>query len=150
MTTTGKIAPKFWEYKKLTELNEAEWEALCDGCGKCCFRKFVRGYGKRKKIYFTRIACDLLDLKTGQCSDYCNRFQAQPKCTKLTLKNLPQFFDWLPKTCAYRLIYEGKSLPDWHPLIIGNDKLVRQKIIIKNAVHEKNIIDWFEWVIDEV
>lgn len=139
---------KFWETKSLSEMTDDEWEALCDGCGKCCYRKFIEGRGRREKLYYTRIACDLLDLNTGKCGDYLNRFKLGTECTKLTKKNLPQF-GWLPQTCAYRLLYEGKPLFDWHPLISGNpDSVKLAHIPIVNGIHEKDVIDWFEFVID--
>src|SRR5699024_8761824 len=101
------LSEQFWQQKSLLEMSDEEWEALCDGCG------------KRQRLYFTRIACDLLDLETGRCQNYSQRFKLMPDCTKLTKKNLPDF-TWLPKTCAYRLLYEGKPLPDWHPLLVGD------------------------------
>ncbi|TDQ58988.1 hypothetical protein EDC45_0780 [Mesocricetibacter intestinalis] len=144
-----QLEPEFWKNKSLTEMNDAEWEALCDGCGKCCYQKFVEGRGKRQKLYFTRIACNLLDLNSGKCSDYQNRFKRVEDCTKLTKKNLPDFH-WLPATCAYRLLYENKPLFDWHPLISGDEASVaRAGIMIAGGVHEKDVIDWFEFVIDE-
>lgn len=143
------ITEKFWQQKTLQEMNEAEWEALCDGCGKCCYRKFIEGHGKRERLYFTRIACDLLDLETGRCRNYPQRFKLMPDCTKLTKKNLPEF-SWLPKTCAYRLLYEGKPLPDWHPLLIGDQRAMKQAgVFIRDGIHEEDVIDWFEFVVDE-
>ncbi|MGQ0286096.1 YcgN family cysteine cluster protein [Pasteurellaceae bacterium 22721_9_1] len=140
---------RFWEQKSLAEMSEAEWEALCDGCGKCCYRKFIEGHGKRERLYFTRIACNLLDLDCGKCSDYPNRFKIEKDCTKLTKKNLPDFV-WLPSTCAYRLLYEGKPLFDWHPLISGKPESVKlANVMIKNGIHERDVIDWFDFVIDE-
>jgi len=143
------LSPEFWKHKSLLDMNEAEWEALCDGCGKCCYRKFIEGRGKREKLYYTRIACDLLDLQSGRCSDYQNRFKLDTECTKLTKKNLPQF-GWLPSTCAYRLLYERKPLFDWHPLISGKaDSVKLANVQIKHGIHERDVIDWFEFVIDE-
>ena len=143
------LEPEFLKRKSLLEMNEEEWEALCDGCGKCCYRKYLRGRGKYERIYFTRVACDLLHLETGKCGNYSRRFELMDDCTKLTKKNLPDF-NWLPSTCAYRLLYENKPLFDWHPLISGNPDTVKQAgIMITNGVHEENIIDWFEFVIDE-
>lgn len=143
--------PLFWQNKPLIEMNNEEWEALCDGCGKCCYRKFIEGRGKREKLYYTSIACNLLDLNSGKCSNYTDRFKLEQDCTKLTKKNLPDF-SWLPKTCAYRLLYEGKPLYDWHPLISKNPHSVVQQanILIKHGIHEKDVIDWFEFVIDEI
>lgn len=144
------LEPNFWQKKSLLEMNEAEWEALCDGCGKCCYRKYIQGRGKRERLYYTAVACNLLDLNTGRCTNYANRFKIETDCTKLTKKNLPDF-GWLPKTCAYRLLYEGKPLFDWHPLISRDPNSVQKAdILIKNGIHEKDVIDWFEFVIDEV
>lgn len=143
------LSEQFWQQKSLLEMNDEEWEALCDGCGKCCYRKFIEGRGKRQRLYFTRIACDLLDLETGRCQNYSQRFKLMPDCTKLTKKNLPDF-TWLPKTCAYRLLYEGKPLPDWHPLLVGNQsEMHKAKVMITNGIHEQDVIDWFEFVVDE-
>ncbi len=125
-------------------MTQEEWEALCDGCGLCCFRKFLTGRGKKTKVHFTRIACNLLDLKTGRCSDYENRFKKCPECGHLTLKNLSRC-DWLPQTCAYRLLYYKEPLPPWHPLITGRTESVREAgITIKNPVHENQVNeeDW--------
>lgn len=145
-----QLEKNFWQYKSLLEMNEAEWEALCDGCGKCCYRKFLEEQqGQREKLYFTRIACNLLNLETGKCGNYSRRFQLEPDCTKLTKENLPDFY-WLPETCAYRLLYENKPLFDWHPLISGDPNSVKlAQISIKNGIHEKEVIDWFDFVIDE-
>lgn len=144
----SSIEPDFWKHKTLLEMTDAEWEALCDGCGKCCYRKFIEGHGKRKKLYYTRIACNLLDLETGRCTNYAKRFQLETDCTKLTKKNLPDFH-WLPPTCAYRLLNENKPLFDWHPLISGDPHSVKKaNILIKQGIHEKDVIDWFEFVVD--
>ncbi|KGQ38910.1 YcgN family cysteine cluster protein [Gallibacterium genomosp. 1] len=143
------LSEAFWQQKSLLEMDEDEWEALCDGCGKCCYRKFIEGKGKRQRLYFTRIACDLLDLETGRCRNYVHRFKLMPDCTKLTKKNLPDF-TWLPKTCAYRLLYEGKPLPEWHPLLVGNQsEMHKANVMVTNGIHEQDVIDWFEFVVDE-
>lgn len=148
-TESIELRPRFWENVPLSEMNDAEWEALCDGCGKCCYRKYLRGRGKYERIYFTRVACNLLNLKTGKCGNYSRRFELIDDCTKLTKQNLPDF-GWLPATCAYRLLYENKPLFDWHPLISGNSETVRKAgIMIADGVHEDDVIDWFEFVIEE-
>ncbi len=140
---------EFWTKKSLLEMNEEEWEALCDGCGRCCYQKFIEGRGKREKLYYTRIACNLLDLNTGKCGDYFNRFKKQPDCTKLTKKNLADFA-WLPKTCTYRLLYENQPLPHWHPLISkDSNSVAKANILIQHGIHEKDVIDWFDFIIDE-
>jgi len=141
--------PEFYKTKFLSELSPEEWESLCDGCGLCCYRKYITGYGKREKIHYTRVACDLLDLKTGKCRDYENRFKIIKDCLQLTKNNVSQF-DWLPETCAYRLVYEGKPLPDWHPLISGRKESVGEAgIMIKNGIHESEVdeCDWDEYEI---
>ena len=143
MTT---LAKEFWKHKSLLDMNEAEWEAVCDGCGKCCYRKFIEGHGRRQRLYFTRIACNLLDLDSGKCGHYSARFQLETDCTKLTKENLPDFA-WLPKPCAYRLLYENKPLFDWHPLISGDPNSVKLAgVMVENGIHEKDVIDWFEYV----
>ncbi|OOF69254.1 YcgN family cysteine cluster protein [Rodentibacter caecimuris] len=146
---TTQTLPEFWKQKTLLEMNEGEWEALCDGCGKCCYRKYVEGRGKRQKLYYTRIACNLLNIETGKCGHYSQRFQLEPDCTKLTKKNLTQF-NWLPKTCAYRLLYEEKPLPQWHPLLTGDpNSAAKHHRLIQQGIHEKDVISWFDYVIDE-
>ena len=138
----------FWQKKSLLEMTESEWEALCDGCGKCCYRKYIQGRGKREKLYYTRIACNLLDVETGKCRNYSERFKIESDCTKLTKKNLPDF-GWLPNTCTYRLLYEGKPLPEWHPLVSGDPNSVKKAgILIQDGIHEEDVIDWFEFVIE--
>ena len=127
----------FWQTKSLLEMTESEWEALCDGCGKCCYRKYIQGWGKREKLYYTRIACNLLDVETGKCRNYPERFKIESDCTKLTKKNLPDF-GWLPNTCAYRLLYEGKPLPEWHPLVSGDpDSVKNAGILIPDVCMKK-------------
>ncbi len=141
---------RFWQTKTLLEMDDQEWEALCDGCGLCCYRKILDGYGKHERIYFTRIACNQLNLKNGKCRNYPQRFELEQDCTKLTKQNLPDF-SWLPKTCAYRLLYENKPLFDWHPLISGNPNSVKLAgIPIKNGIHEQDVIEWFDFVIEEL
>ena len=139
----------FWKIKSLEEMTQSEWESLCDGCGKCCYRKYIDGYGKDEHLYFTRIACNLLDLKTGMCSDYKNRFKRNKECIHLTKKNISDF-KWLPSTCAYRLIYEKKELPSWHPLISKSRKeIITSNVQIKDGIHEKDADNWEEFIIDE-
>lgn len=144
-----QLDPNFWQHKHLLDMNDDEWEALCDGCGKCCYRKYIDGYGKHERLYYTRIACNLLDLETGKCGNYCERFKLEEACTKLTKDNLPDF-EWLPSSCAYRLLYEGKPLPQWHPLISGDPDSVRKaNILIQHGIHERDVIDWFDFILDD-
>lgn len=123
----------FWETKSLSELDEREWEALCDGCGKCCLEKVV--YKDDGQLVFTDVACKLLDRRTGRCSHYADRRSFVPDCLKLSAGNIGDCF-WLPKTCAYRLIAEGKPLPEWHPLLSGDPRSVRRagKSVVGRAV----------------
>ena len=112
---------KFWEFKKLNELNEKEWESLCDGCAKCCLNKLEDE--DTGQVFYTAIACQLLDLKTCRCSAYQDRFKTVPDCLKITLDN-PVVFSMLPESCGYRRVYEGKKLEAWHPLISGTSQTV--------------------------
>jgi len=115
---------KYWETKTLKELSSSEWESLCDGCGKCCVHKLLDE--QTEKVLFTSVACKLFDPLTCQCSDYQNRLEKVSHCLKVELKN-PDVFNWLPDTCAYRLLSEGSTLPDWHHLISGDRDLVHSE-----------------------
>jgi len=119
MTAQGR----FWETTPLDKMSRAEWESLCDGCGKCCLHKLEDE--ETGELMATNVACRLLDRRTGLCSDYRNRRAYVPECVRLTPR-LVRTLDWLPSTCAYRLLDEGKSLPDWHPLITGDPESVRR------------------------
>lgn len=115
-----KTAP-FWETKPLAEMSEAEWESLCDGCGKCCLIGLEDE--DTGEIYLTDVACDLFDGAACRCSDYANRKSHVPDCVKLTPETIGEL-NWLPKTCAYRLVHEGKPLRSWHPLVSGDPESV--------------------------
>ncbi|MBI1219088.1 MAG: YcgN family cysteine cluster protein [Rhodobacteraceae bacterium] len=115
------LRPKFWE-RPLTALNPREWEALCDGCGKCCLNKLEDE--ETGEVAFTRVACRLLDGESCRCAQYEIRKQFVPECVVLTPKTIAKVAYWLPATCAYRLLHEGKPLEDWHPLISGNPESV--------------------------
>lgn len=105
---------KFWLNKTLEELSPKEWESLCDGCGKCCLEKLEDE--DTGTIYTTAISCRLLDCTTCKCTNYAQRFKYMDDCIKLTPKKVREI-KWLPQSCAYRLVKEGKDLPSWHPLI---------------------------------
>ncbi len=111
----------FWKSKSLADMSRTEWESLCDGCGRCCLNKLEDA--DTGEYHFTRTACRLLDCGTAQCTDYKNRSKRVSDCVTLTPKNVGKL-GWLPSTCAYRLIEEGKSLPWWHPLVSGRAETV--------------------------
>jgi len=116
-------AEPFWKTKTLENMSRDEWESLCDGCGRCCLNKLEDDDTGR--FLYTRAACKLLDLKTCRCTDYPNRAARVPDCVTLT----PEVIDglgWLPESCAYRLLDEGKSLPWWHPLVSGRVETVKE------------------------
>jgi len=110
----------FWE-QPLETLDRAQWEALCDGCGKCCLNKVEDEDTGR--IYPTNVACRLLDLETARCSDYRRRRVYVPECIRLTIGKIDDFA-WLPGSCAYKLRAAGKPLPDWHYLISGSHQTI--------------------------
>ncbi|MCT8159623.1 YcgN family cysteine cluster protein [Pseudoruegeria sp. SHC-113] len=118
------LRPRFWERHALNKLTPAEWEALCDGCGKCCLNKLEDA--DTGEVALTRVACRLLDDESCRCSQYEIRKQFVPECVVLSPKTLPDTAYWMPVTCAYRLLYEGKPLYDWHPLISGTPESVHE------------------------
>ena len=113
---------RFWELP-LETLDRAEWEALCDGCGKCCLHKLEDE--ETGELFPTNVACRLLDRRSCRCRDYKNRKALVPDCVRLDAESLCGI-DWLPSTCAYRLRSEGKKLPDWHPLLTGDPESVHR------------------------
>jgi hypothetical protein len=116
-------AAPFWRRKTLGEMTAAEWESLCDGCGKCCLNKLVDE--DSGKIQPTRLACRLLDLGSCRCMRYEERQRFVADCVALTPQNVGELA-WMPSTCAYRLLDEGKDLPWWHPLVSGDPDTVHQ------------------------
>ncbi|MGG5811953.1 YcgN family cysteine cluster protein [Falsiroseomonas sp. CW058] len=113
----------FWTRKTLGEMTRAEWESLCDGCGRCCLHK-LRDEAT-EELGWTNVACRLLDTHSCRCSDYANRRARVPDCVKLTPAKVAAI-DWLPPTCAYRLLAEGQGLPWWHPLVSGTAETVHE------------------------
>jgi len=109
--------PRFWTLP-LTQLTPPEWEALCDGCGKCCLNKLEDE--ETGEIAYTRIACRLFDGATCRCGNYANRKALVPECVVLTPARLAAAVHWLPATCAYKLRHQGRPLPRWHPLRTGD------------------------------
>jgi len=113
----------FWRRKTLEQLTPREWERLCDGCGRCCLHKLEDA--ETGKVSLSRVACKLLDLESCKCSDYANRRDFVPDCIKLTARRVREL-TWLPKTCGYRLVAEGKDLHWWHPLVSGDPTTVHK------------------------
>lgn len=142
---------RFWEDKTLAELDAGEWEALCDGCGRCCLLKLEDA--DSGEIAYTGIACRLLDIRRCRCRDYQHRQRRVPDCQGLNPVNVP-VTDWLPDTCAYRLRAAGKPLPDWHPLISGDPDSVhaagisvRDRVVSEEFVHPDARVDHIvRWV----
>lgn len=106
----------FWQRKSLTDMTTEEWESLCDGCARCCLLKLEDE--DSHNVYYTSVCCELLDLLSCRCTEYQQRSTLVPECVTLTPDNLHEL-DWMPSTCAYRLLKEGKPLPEWHPLVSG-------------------------------
>jgi uncharacterized cysteine cluster protein YcgN (CxxCxxCC family) len=138
----------FWKHKALNRLTPQEWEALCDHCAKCCL--FRLEDEETREIHFTNVVCRLLDPETGCCTRYKERSVLVPNCITMTIKDLNDPY-WLPSTCAYRLLAEGKDLPEWHPLVSGNPDSVFSSgnSILGRAVCETeadeleyHLIDW--------
>ncbi|MBA17097.1 MAG: hypothetical protein CMN73_12195 [Sphingomonas sp.] len=120
----GAVTDRFWEGSiPLEKLDRAQWEALCDGCGKCCLHKLEDE--ETGDLLATNVACRLLDRKNGRCSDYRHRHAYVSECVRLTPASV-RALDWLPKTCAYRLRADGEPLPEWHYLVSGDREAVHR------------------------
>ncbi len=146
------VVTEFWREKKLQDLTPEEWEALCDGCGRCCLIKLEDE--DTAELYFTNVACHLLDLTRCRCRDYAHRAELVPDC--LVLTSAPaEVYEQLPDTCAYRLRAEGRPLPDWHPLVSGDPESVhrvgisvRGKTVSEEYVHPDQVPEhMISWVV---
>ena len=115
------MSARFWEDVPLAKLDRAQWEALCDGCGKCCVHKLEDE--ETGELHATNVACRLLDRRMGQCSDYRHRHAYVSECVRLNVNNVAGI-EWLPSTCAYRLRAAGEQLPEWHYLVCGDREAV--------------------------
>jgi uncharacterized cysteine cluster protein YcgN (CxxCxxCC family) len=142
--------PRFWETKRLEELTREEWESLCDGCAKCCLRKLEDE--DTGEVHYTDVACRLLDRTTCRCRRYSDRRRYVPDCITLTPATVHRFA-WMPSTCAYRLLAEGKPLEPWHPLISGDPASVHRagisvrgravsELDVDEAELEQRLVDW--------
>lgn len=140
----------YWYAKPLDQMSRAEWESLCDGCGKCCLHKLQEE--DTDDVYYTKIACRFLDHDNCRCQDYDRRQELVPGCVTLTPDSLAEHW-WLPDTCAYRLLTEGLPLFDWHPLVSGDPDSVHKagmsvkgKVLAEGSVpeedYEDHIVRW--------
>ncbi|GAB1261863.1 YcgN family cysteine cluster protein [Aurantivibrio plasticivorans] len=153
MTNSNRLlASRFWEKKSLELMSNEEWEALCDGCGRCCLHKLQDE--DTEEIYFTDVACRLLDISSCRCTNYQARLYEVPECVNIRPGD-QNTFAALPATCAYRLLSEGSRLPEWHYLISGSRQTVHEEgasirdfAVKEDDVHpddyENHIIQWVD------
>lgn len=139
----------FWQTKTLQQMTPSEWESLCDGCAKCCLHKLEDE--ETGGVYYTDVHCRYLNTDNCGCTVYQQRQQKVPHCVWLTPEQAQEFF-WLPDTCAYRLLAEGKPLPSWHPLVTGDASTVHEagvsllgKGVNETQVHERDWEDHIIW-----
>ena len=145
------LRSRFWERVPLQKMTQAEWEALCDGCGKCCLNKLEDA--DTGEVVFTRVACKLLDDETCRCAHYEVRKKIVPECVVLTPGNIAEIAYWMPLSCAYRRLFEGRPLADWHPLVSGRTDSVHEAgISVKGWTLpeiEVPVEEWEDHVIEE-
>ncbi|WP_299944049.1 YcgN family cysteine cluster protein [uncultured Ruegeria sp.] len=145
------LAPRFWERKPLRKMNQREWEALCDGCGKCCLNKLEDE--DTGEVALTCVACRLLDDESCRCTQYDIRHQFVPECIVMKPENIDSHAYWLPQTCAYRLLWEGKPLYDWHPLLSGTPNSVHDAGVSVQgrtvSEFETPMEEWEDYIIEE-
>ena len=145
------LRPNFWTRFPLKDFSHEEWEALCDGCAKCCLIKLEEE--DTGEIAYTNISCRLLDQESCRCGNYDIRKLLVKGCVTLTPETLEDTIHWMPRTCAYRLLYEGKPLEAWHPLISGSaDSVHAAGISLRGAMiaeYDVEEDDWPDYVLDE-
>lgn len=145
------VAP-FWERLALAQMSTEQWESLCDGCGRCCARKLEDS--DTGSVKYTRAACRLLDIEACRCTDYPNRSRRVADCVVLNPQTT-RAYDWLPRSCAYRRLAEGRGLSWWHPLVSGDPQTVheagisvRGQLISEEHVHEDDLpgilVEWLD------
>jgi uncharacterized cysteine cluster protein YcgN (CxxCxxCC family) len=143
--------PRFWDHKSLAEMDQQEWESLCDGCAKCCLHKLEDE--DSGEVFYTKVVCRYMD-EQCRCTEYQQRNVLVPNCVWLKPEDVAEFH-WLPQTCAYRLVAQGKPLPDWHHLVSGDANMVHEagisikgRALSEDYVHpdgfEEHIIHWVE------
>ena len=140
---------EFWKRKSLAEMSRDEWESLCDGCALCCLQKLEDE--DTGEIFYTDIACRLLDTSTCRCTDYEHRAKLVSSCLVLTADQ-PETFAWLPSSCAYKRLANGKDLPEWHPLLTGDPQSVHDagisamgRVVSENDTTEYGVL----WPVDD-
>jgi uncharacterized cysteine cluster protein YcgN (CxxCxxCC family) len=137
------MTDQFWKRKSLAEMTRPEWDSLCDGCALCCMHKVEDE--DSGEVFYTNLACKLLDVDTCRCTDYANRAKKVADCLVLT-PDATEAFEWLPATCAYRRLAHGEDLPEWHPLITGDPESVHQvEVSVRGKVVSENDTD--EWTV---
>ena len=145
------LRPEYWRRVPLDRMTAREWEALCDGCGKCCLNKLEDE--ETGEIALTRVACRLLDDASCRCAHYETRHRFVPDCIRLTPQTISDHMHWLPQTCAYRLVHEGRDLYPWHPLVSGTSRTVHDAgvSVQGRTVSEFEVADedWEDHIIEE-
>jgi len=141
--TIPDVNKPFWQSKKLEEMTREEWESLCDGCARCCLIKLENV--DDGEVYNTQLVCHLLDLETCRCTKYQQRSELVPTCVTMGPEDA-RSIPWMPDTCAYRLLAEGKDLPHWHPLVSGSQQTVIDECVsIHGTVIPENEVPEDEW-----